>query len=128
MRYLMDTHVFLWWCMNDSRLSAAAIEVIANADNDILFSVASGWEIALKAAQGKLALPETPMDFVTSRCQQHKFQTLPVRLDHALRVAELPEHHHDPFDRLLVAQCQLDGLPLITANPDIKKYDLEIAW
>jgi PIN domain nuclease of toxin-antitoxin system len=128
MQYLMDTHVFLWWCLNDSQLSDGARKVISAAENEIFFSAASGWEIALKAAQGRLTLPEAPLDFVTSRCQHHKFQTLPVRLDHTLHVAELPAYHHDPFDRLLVAQCQLDGLPLITANPDIVPYDLEIAW
>ena len=128
MRYLLDTHVFLWWCLDDAQLSAAACEAIANADNEIMFSAASAWEIALKAAKGRLILPETPALFVPSRCKRHKFQPLPVRMDHALHVFELPERHTDPFDRLLVAQCQIEDTPLISADSAVKQYDLEVIW
>jgi PIN domain nuclease of toxin-antitoxin system len=128
MRVLLDTHAFLWWNTDDPRLSAAARQCIAATDNEIFLSAASAWEIAIKAARGRLLLPEPPDRYVASRLVLHRFQTLPVQASHALQTYYLPALHQDPFDRLLVAQAQLEGVPLLTADPAITQYDVPIVW
>jgi PIN domain nuclease of toxin-antitoxin system len=128
MRYLLDTHAFLWWCLGAEELSARARAIIADGRNEIYFSAASAWEIAIKTGKGRLSLPEEPGHYVASRMHLHRFLALPVQISHALRVYDLPPHHADPFDRLLIAQCLMESLPLITKDAEIKKYKLEIVW
>ena len=128
MKYLLDTHTFLWWCEGAEQLSPCARDMIADGHNEIFFSGASVWEIAIKAGKGKLTLPEEPGKFISSRMSLHRFLALPVQIIHALRVYDLPPHHADPFDRLLVAQCQLESLPLITKDEEICQYDVERIW
>ncbi|MBM3152940.1 MAG: type II toxin-antitoxin system VapC family toxin [Chloroflexi bacterium] len=128
MKALLDTHAFLWWNTEDSQLSARAMKFIADGKNEILLSAASAWEIAIKAAKGRLALPEEPALYVVSRMNLNRFQPLPMEVSHALKVHDLPQHHADPFDRLLVAQAQLESLPLITKDEEIQKYDVETIW
>lgn len=126
MRVLLDTHVFLWWVMDSPLLSKSARQVIADARNELFLSAASGWEIAIKAQLGRLQLPDTPEDFVAEQLVLNNIQSLPVLMSHALHVYSLPKHHQDPFDRLLVVQSQLEDLPILTADPDIAHYDVEI--
>jgi len=128
MKALIDTHVFLWWNMEDAQLSPRARKIIADGKNEIFLSAASAWEIAIKAAKGRLALPEEPALYVPSRMNLYRIQSLPVQVSHALRVYDLPPHHADPFDRLLVAQCQMESLPLITKDEEIQKYEVETIW
>jgi PIN domain nuclease of toxin-antitoxin system len=128
MNLLLDTHTFLWWNTEDPQLSTRAREMIADGQNEIYFSAASAWEISIKAAKGKLALPEPPEEYLSSRVAIYHFQPLPVQIDHAARVYELPRHHEDPFDRLLVAQSQIERMPLISADAEIQKYDVEVIW
>lgn len=128
MRALLDTHTFLWWNSNDTQLSDAAREIIADGRNEIFLSAASAWEIAIKFNRVRLTLPEHPEKYVSTRMLLHHFQPLPVQLSHALHVCTLPDHHRDPFDRLLVAQSQLEKLPLLTADPEIARYDVTILW
>jgi PIN domain nuclease of toxin-antitoxin system len=128
MRVLLDTHAFLWWNMDDDQLSEHAREIIADGNNAVFLSAASAWEIAIKAAKGKLILPESPAQYVTSRLSQHHFLSLPIEVRHALRVYELPRYHDDPFDRLLVAQCQIEQLPMLTTDGEMKKYEIETLW
>ena len=128
MKVLIDTHTFLWWNTEDPQLSARAREIIADGRNEVLFSAASAWEIAIKAAKGKLALPELPVQYISSRMRLYRFQPLPVQISHAAHVYELPHHHDDPFDRLLIAQSQIESLPLLSKDEDIQKYDLEVIW
>jgi len=106
----------------EERCSAVEIE------HALLFSAASSWEIALKYAQGKLALPDPPSRDVPSRLQGSGVTPIPVQHAHALRVAELPLHHRDPFDRLLVAQSQLERAPLLTVDEKLRAYDVELVW
>ena len=128
MRALLDTHTFLWWITDDTRLSVRARDVVALADNELLFSAASGLEIAIKAQLGKLDLP-APLDrFIVEQLAANGFAPLPIRLEHALRVYELPSHHRDPFDRLLIAQAQAEGLPILSADPQIPRYDVQVIW
>ncbi len=128
MKALLDTHTFLWWNTDDEQLSQRTREIIADGSNEIYFSAASAWEIAIKAARGKLILPEEPGSYIASRLKSHHFQSLPIQISHAVQVYALPRHHEDPFDRLLIAQCQLEGMHLLTLDPQIKKYDVETIW
>ena len=128
MRALLDTHAWLWWISEPERLGGEARAIVADPANDILFSVASSWEIAIKYALGKLPLPEPPAEFVPKRLMRDHLATLHVEHRHALHVAELPKHHRDPFDRLLIAQARLEGIPLLTSDPQLARYDVEIRW
>lgn len=125
MRALLDTHVFLWWNMDDPRLSDSIREIISDGRNELLLSAASAWEIAIKAGRGRLTLPAPPQEYVADRLGLHGFRPLPISLGHALHVYNLPNHHRDPFDRLLVAQAQLEEIPILTADPVIARYDVK---
>ncbi len=128
MRALLDTHTFLWWNMADPRLSNKARELIADGRNEFYLSAASAWEIALKTARGSLTLPESPGVYVANRLRLHQFLALPIQLSHALHVFSLPDYHHDLFDRLLVAQSQLEELPIVSADENIARYDVQVIW
>jgi PIN domain nuclease of toxin-antitoxin system len=128
MKYLIDTHVFLWWNLGTQQLSDRVVDIISDGNNEIFLSAASAWEIAIKVAKKKLTIPEEPAQFVSSRMQYHGFQPLPVQIHHATGVYELPMYHTDPFDRLLIAQSRIESLPLLSADANIRRYDLEVIW
>jgi PIN domain nuclease of toxin-antitoxin system len=125
-RLLLDTHCWLWMQVSPDRFRSAALDLVRNPESDLLFSAASAWEIAIKYTLGKLQLPEPPEDYVPKRMRTSGVVGLPVGHAHALRVAELPKHHRDPFDRLLVAQAQIESLALLTADPKLTLYEVEI--
>ncbi len=128
MRILLDTQVFLWLANAPTRLNTTASDLLADQANELFLSSASSWEIAIKHSRGKLALPIAPARFVLSRMQRFDLTGLAVEHVHALHVAELPHHHNDPFDRLLVAQAQLEGLSLATADRRLAEYDAPVLW
>ncbi len=128
MRYLLDTHTFLWWNMDDAQLSSLAKDLIADGSNEIYVSAVTAWEIAIKTARGRLSLPEEPTRYIPNRMNLYGFLALPVQISHAVQVYTLPMHHANPFDRLLVAQSQIESMPLITLDADIRKYDVEVVW
>jgi PIN domain nuclease of toxin-antitoxin system len=128
MRALLDTHTFLWWNLDDPQISPPAREFISDGSNEVFLSAASTWEIAIKCARGRLVLAQTPDKYVASRMSLHHFLPLPVQLSHALHVFNLPHIHQDPFDRLLVAQSQLERLPILTGDPEIIRYEVDIIW
>ena len=128
MRGLLDTHTFLWWNLNDPQLSETAREFISDGRNQIFLSAASAWEIAIKFGKGRLELPEEPVQYVAQRLTRHRFSPLPIQLSHAAQVHHLPDIHADPFDRLLIVQSQLEGLPLLTADSHIGRYNVKIIW
>lgn len=128
MRVLLDAHAFIWWVLDMPNLSDPCREILTDAQNDVLFSVASGYEIAYKAAQGRLALPEAPDEYIRSRLAANGFDALHIELSHALQAATLPRIHRDPCDRMLVAQAQVEALPILTADPAISRYDVETIW
>jgi len=128
MKALLDTHVFLWWITDDQRLSSRVREIIADGTNEILFSAASGWEIAIKTRLGRLQLPNDPEIFIPEQLELNAIEVLPVQIGHALHVYQLPSHHRDPFDHLLIAQAQLEKLPILTADPQISRYPVEVIW
>lgn len=128
MRILIDTKCWLWWFLSPERLSGGGRDVIASSRDPIYLSAASSWEIAIKMGLGKLKLPEPPAKYVPARLVEQGMNALAVEHAHALRVAELPAHHADPFDRLLVAQAQVERMTLMTADPNILVYDVETLW
>lgn len=126
MRALLDTHVFLWMQAAPERLNDEALAFVRGRGNDLLLSAASSWEIAIKVALGKLRLPESPEAYVPDRMRRTRVRPLAVEHAHALRAGALPPHHRDPFDRLLVAQAQLEKLPLVSADPVFARYGIEV--
>jgi PIN domain nuclease of toxin-antitoxin system len=128
MRLLLDTHVFLWWVFDDPRLSPAARDLIADPAADVLFSAVSGWEIASKDRTGRLDLPADVPGFVTEQVRRNRLRVVPVELRHALGVHALPDYHRDPFDRLLVAQAQAEKVPLLSSDPLLAPYGVELLW
>ena len=128
MRVLLDTHVLLWWLRDDPRLSPTARTMMADGRTELLWSAASSWELAIKVRIGKIRLPSAPRIYVPQKLREQNLTPLSVEQSHALQVAELPLHHRDPFDRLLVAQCQVERLPLLTSDRLLRQYDVELVW
>ena len=128
MKVLLDTHTFLWWIADSPRLSARAREVIRDSNNELFFSAASGWEIAIKAQLGRLQLPDNLEQFIVEQLSLNTILVLPIQLRHALHVYTLPQHHRDPFDRMLVAQSQVENLPVLTTDPQIAQYEVKTIW
>jgi PIN domain nuclease of toxin-antitoxin system len=127
-RVLLDTHAFLWWITDDASLSPRAREIIGDGDNVLFLSTASAWEIAIKVSLGRLTLPGRPERFIPEQLALNAIDSLPVHLSHALHVYNLPNHHRDPFDRMLVVQSQLEDLPLLSADPQLAQYAIDILW
>jgi len=128
MRALLDTHTFLWWIDNDRRLSMRVRTLMGEGSTVLFFSAASGWEIAIKARLGKLQLPGNLAPFLTDHLVRNHVTILSIHLSHTLHVYTLPTLHRDPFDRLLVAQSQLEQLPMLTADPLIRQYSVQTIW
>lgn len=128
MKALLDTHAFLWWINDDPRLSDTAREYISNSESALFLSAASGWEIAIKMRLGRLETQGAPEHFVFEQLALNDITVLPISMNHALRTAALPDHHRDPFDRMLVAQSQIEQLPIVTADPLIARYAVEVIW
>jgi len=127
-RFLIDTHCWLWTFLTPERLNEEAAALIGSEMHTVVFSAVSAWEIAIKVALGKLRLPEPADAYVGARVERQGMKPMPIYIHHALRVADLPLHHRDPFDRLLVAQAQAEGLPLMTGDLKIAEYDVDIIW
>lgn len=124
MRILLDTQCWLWMALSPDRFSTGARALVEARENLLYLSAASAWEIAIKHGLGKLRLPDPPVIYVPAQIAALGVQPLPIEYQHALHVATLPPHHRDPFDRLLVAQAQLDDLAILTADPLIAAYDV----
>ena len=128
MKVLLDTHTFLWWISDDPQLSHKARQIIAHGENILFLSAASGWEIAIKTRLGKLKLPVDINSFLFEQLSINAISTLPVQMNHALHVYTLPDFHRDPFDRILIAQAQVEGLPILTPDRQFAGYQVEIIW
>ena len=102
--------------------------MVSDPSNELFLSAASAWEIAIKFVLGKLPLPLPPAEYVPRRLESSGTLSLPVETRHALRVADLPSHHRDPFDRLLIAQAQLEKLPILTSDQAFDAYDVDVHW
>ena len=118
----LDTHVLLWWLADNATLSQITRTEISDGKNLVFVRAAAAWEMVIKSALGKLDIPSDLEAALTA----NRFQPLPITIPHALAVADLPHHHNDPFDRLLIAQAKVEGLTLVTRDEQIKKYDVSI--
>jgi PIN domain nuclease of toxin-antitoxin system len=128
MRVLLDTHVWLWWFLAPDRRSPRALKLMQDPDITLLFSAASSWELSIKYALKKLTLPEPPARYIPSTLERGAVTPMPVEHAHAIHVSELPHYHRDPFDRLLIAQAQLEEATLATADPQFLLYDVDVLW
>jgi PIN domain nuclease of toxin-antitoxin system len=129
-KLLLDTHVWLWAVLEPDRLAHAAREAIENSRHALLVSAGSAWEIAIKHALGKLPLPEPPDTFVPRALAALGSGTAPlaITVQHAVASGALPNHHRDPFDRLLVAQAMCEGATLVTADHLLERYGAAVLW
>ncbi|MEO6597315.1 MAG: type II toxin-antitoxin system VapC family toxin [Planctomycetota bacterium] len=125
MKYLLDTHVLLWWLHDASRLRPETRALFADSSNQLLWSACSTWELAIKSQLGKLRLEVPLHQFVVRVLAEQDLEALPVHHAHSARVAELPLIHRDPFDRLLVAQAAVEGVPFLTADAQLAAYGIE---
>lgn len=128
MRLLLDTPAFLWWITGGDHISVRARDAIADSANEVYFSAASGWELAVKASLGRVTLPDDLEEFVSEQLTINGFDVLPIHLRHALGVFRLPDLHRDPFDRMLVAQAIAEGMSLVTGDPQIVQYPADVLW
>ncbi len=128
MKLLLDTHTFLWWISDDPKLSAKALELIGDNRNILYWSAASSWEVSIKYALGRLPLPETPEQFLPAELGKNRIESLPIVDAHAFQAGLLPRHHSDPFDRMLVAQAQVESLGLISNDKQLSLYNVDVHW
>ena len=128
MRFLLDTCTFLWMASAEERLSERARSLLVDSDNHVFLSAVSSWEMAIKAEAGKLSIEDPTESFVQTALSTKGIEPLAVTHAHAWRTASLPRHHRDPFDRLLVAQAQVERLVLLTPDRAFAKYDVEAVW
>jgi PIN domain nuclease of toxin-antitoxin system len=122
LKLLLDTQVLLWVLTRPGRLSATTVDAIETGENRVFVSMASPWEISIKTARGNLTPPGDLEFQLSERC----FELLPIALRHTEAVAFLPHHHSDPFDRMLIAQAQVDGLTLVTSDREIRRYPVSL--
>jgi len=128
MRLLLDTHSFLWFITDDPKLSGRARESIEDPGNAILLSMASMWEMAIKASLGRLQLARPFGVLMPDQLQQNMIELMPIELHHVVQVASLPFHHRDPFDRLIVAQALIERIPIVGVDGDFDAYGIQRIW
>jgi PIN domain nuclease of toxin-antitoxin system len=128
MNLLLDTHTFLWFWWDDPKLSEPAKQAIVDPDNRKLVSMASLWEVAIKVSLRKLELGSPFRTFIPQQMLRNKFERLTISDDHLAALVDLPFHHRDPFDRLLVAQARWDDIPIVSADEQLDAYGVDRIW
>jgi PIN domain nuclease of toxin-antitoxin system len=128
MKILLDTHTFIWWDSKLSKLSPTALRLCQDRENTLLLSVASIWEMQIKLQLGKLTLTLPLTDIIETQRQTNNIEILPVNLPHVLALEDLPPHHKDPFDRLLIAQANVERAILLSYDPIFTKYPINVKW
>ena len=128
MTLLIDTHVLLWFFRGDQRLGGAMRAVIESTGNTKFLSLASVWEIGIKVGLGKLALNRPFDEFLREEVEPSELVLLPISVAHCIAASALPLHHRDPFDRMLVAQALVEGLPILSADPALDAYSVPRLW
>ena len=126
MSYLLDTHCWLWLQTEPERFPDTLLNTLADRSVDLFLSAASAWELGIKYAAGRIPLPEPPAAYVPQGMRRSGTRELPVSHAHALAAADLPLHHRDPFDRVLVAQSRIESLVLVTADRVLERYEVEM--
>ena len=128
MKLLLDTHAFLWFIGGDAALSRKSRSLIEDSANGKLVSIVSLWEIAIKTSIGKLPLAKPFEQLIPEQLQRNGFEVLGLTVGHAAKLVQLPFHHRDPFDRMLVAQCLAEGLPLVRSDDALDAYGVQRLW
>lgn len=128
MKYLLDGVVWLWSIGPVERISKEALELLSAGSEEIYFSAATAWELSIKAQLGKLNLPGPPAKCIPAFVAKQGLKELPVTQAHAVKVYDLPSHHRDPFDRLLIAQAIVEGMTILTADRAFAKYPVDVLW
>lgn len=128
MKYILDTHTFLWAISEPDKLSEKIVDILENSENEIYTSIVNVWEICIKYSIGKLELKKEPEKFLINEIIDANFKILEIKISHIFKMTHLPEIHKDPFDRLLIAQSLDENIPLLTNDPIIKKYKSKIIW
>ena len=125
MQLLVDTHILIWFLEGNKLLSKSRRQIVADSQNNVFVSIASLWEIAIKISIGKLTLAK-PLANVIKQIEIEDFEILPISPEHTLRVSIMPFHHRDPFDRVIIAQSQIENLPVLTDDNDFGSYGIKI--
>jgi len=128
MKLLLDTHTFIWWDSEPAKLSPQALTLCQDRTNSLLLSVASAWEMQIKLQLGKLKLTMPLAEIIESQQQRNNIEILPVLLPHVLALQSLPAHHKDPFDRLLIAQANVEEAMLVSSDPVFVQYVVKVVW
>jgi PIN domain nuclease of toxin-antitoxin system len=128
MKFLLDTNVFLWALAEEHKLNTSAQDILKSPLSELYFSAAGSWEIAIKFALGTLPLPKPPSEYIPNALRLWAIRALDITHEHALRAGELPGHHRDPFDRLLIAQAITEQMTLLTADRALQKYKVDLIF
>jgi PIN domain nuclease of toxin-antitoxin system len=128
MRVLVDTHTFIWDLLDDPKSSRLARQILKSNEHELVFSLVSLWEIAIKIKTGKLSTIGSSVAYIRSQMDDYGMELLPIRYDHVLNLEQLPHHHGDPFDRLLIAQALTESFPILTADAIFKRYGVKVIW
>jgi PIN domain nuclease of toxin-antitoxin system len=128
MKLLLDTHAFLWWLIDDGRLSRMARETIMSADNAVYVSAVTGWEVATKHRLGKLPEADAVIARLPEITVRAGIETLPLEFSHGVRSGNYRNSHGDPFDRMLAAQAEIEGLTLVTRDPVFRNFPVKVLW
>jgi len=128
MKYLLDTMVWIWSLGETEKIGREGLEILKKGESEVYLSAASSWEIIVKVRLGKFRLPEAPPRYIPKRLAEQGIQPLSVTLNHSLRVYDLPPHHHDPFDRMIIAQALAEKMVVLTSDRVFGKYPTEVVW
>ncbi|MEW6380158.1 MAG: type II toxin-antitoxin system VapC family toxin [bacterium] len=128
MKLLLDTHIFIWWSSEPDRLSPKVLTLCEDIKNSLVLSVASVWEMQIKLQLGKLKLQLPLQELIESQQQTNNMQILPIGLEHVLELHNLPSHHNDPFDRMLIAQANVESAYLVSKDEIFGKYEVNLLW
>ena len=128
MRVLVDTHTFLWALLHDHRLPVKAKRILTSDTDELVFSLVSLWEIAIKIKTGKLNTIGSSVAYIREEMNAYGMELLPIRYEHILQLESLPRNHGDPFDRLLVAQAISESLPILSGDEKLRDYSVKLIW
>jgi PIN domain nuclease of toxin-antitoxin system len=128
MKLLLDTHAFIWWDRDTAKLPAATLNRLQSPENQVLLSLTSLWEIQIKLQLGKLTLRGNLADIVGQQQAEGNITLLPIEFSHILDLEQLPQHHRDPFDRLLISQSRVEDATIVSRDPIFQRYDCQLLW
>jgi len=128
MKIILDTHIFLWLITDNDRLSDKSKHAFTNSDNELFFSIASYWEICIKISIGKLKLSKNWDKIIKDELMVNSVKLLPISTEHCLQITQLPFHHRDPFDRIIISQAIIEQMHIMTINSYFSQYEVNIVW